>query len=264
VDADRYARRKKLLDTLNTRFRDANPDGMAAAYQDAIQQAYDVTAAGTAASAFDLTGKTLLPGDNTGERQRFTVAQELLRSGVPYVTMGIGGNDSHGGNTNTIRSNWGNSFDGALGDMITNLKNTGKKYLIMAAGDFGRTPDVKGNGYQVGDDGRDHWGQSFSVSMISINQPKFKTGAIGDTGPDGLFTVNSTRRNGVPNSLVDPINPAGLGWFVYSLMLGPSLSLGLPDGTTDVPTALGREAPPAERKPESIDQAGKMFTQFFP
>lgn len=267
VDADRYARRKKLLDTLNARFRGANPDQMAAAYQNAIEQAYDVTAAGQAASAFDLTGKTLLPSDNNGEAQRFTVAQELLKAGVPFVTMGIGGNDSHGGNTATIRSNWGASFDAAIGQMITNLKATGKKYLIMAAGDFGRTPDVKGNGYQNGDDGRDHWGEAQSIAMISVNQPKFKTNALGQTGPDGLFTINSTRRSGVPNSLVDPINPAGLGWFVYSLMLGPTFSLGMPDGTTDIPTATGRNAPLADRTvalDPTNNQAAKMFSTFFP
>lgn len=268
VDADRYARRKALLDSLNARFKEQTPGDLTAAYQNAIQQAYDVTAAGQAAGAFDLTGKTLLPSDNNGEAQRFTVAQELLKAGVPYVTMGIGGNDSHGNNTATIRSNWGASFDAAIGQLITNVKATGKKILIMAAGDFGRTPDVKGNGYQNGDDGRDHWGDSFSVAMISVNQPKFKTNALGDTGPDGLFTVNRTSRNGVGNnSLVDPINPAGLGWFVYSLMLGPTFTLGMPDGTTDIPTATGRNAPLADRTialSATNNQAAKMFSAFFP
>ena len=241
VDPARYAARKALIDKLNARFlaRRAQ-DPLAKAYEKATQDAYDVTFQGEAARAFDLTGKTLLPAQNNGDAQRFTLAQELLKAGVPYVTCGIGGNDSHSNNTATVRNNWGQSFDRAIAQMCTNLKATGKRYLIFTITDFGRTPGTVANGR----DGRDHWGGSFSTALISINQPEFKSGAIGDTGPDGLWTEGTTGGGAQPDRLVDPFEPAHLGYLIYSAM---GIPLFAADGRADVPTPLGRNAPPVAR-----------------
>jgi len=242
VDVARYDRRKTLLDCLNQRFLQSHPDGMALAYEKASEDAFAITRQGDAAQAFDLTGKQLLPADEDPER--FTLAKELILAGVPYVTMGIGGNDTHGNNLSRMIRNWRDSFDSALAAAIPEIKNSGKRVLILAYGDFGRTPDGKGGGNVATRDGRDHWGDAFSIGMVSINQPKFKTTAIGDTGPDGAFTMNSTRRNGQPGQLVDPLEPKDLGGFVYRAM---GIPLFAADGRSDIPTPLGRNAPPVLR-----------------
>jgi hypothetical protein len=242
VDLARYQRRKTLMDCLNQRFLDNHPDGMALAYQKATDDAYEVTRQGDAAQAFDLTGKPRLPAANAAVADRFTLAQELLKAGIPYVTMGIGGNDSHGNNMQTIQNNWGNNFDTAVTAMIDNLLTTrpGKRYLILAYGDFGRTPGTVANGRN----GRDHWGDCFAPAMISVGQAKFKTNAYGQTGPDGLFTVNQNGGGGMPGTALNRTEPKDLGGFVYRAM---GIPLFAADGRADIPTPLGRNAPPVER-----------------
>lgn len=233
VDQARYDRRKSLLDRLNQRFLASRPDTLVRAAEKAADDAYSVTSTGQAAAAFDLTGKTILaPGGNDGVARRMTLAQELLKAGIPYVAMGIGGNDSHGNNMGTVTRNWGTYINRGLTEMAQNLKATGKRVLVTMYGDFGRTPASVNSG---GRDGRDHWGGSFSVGVLSINQPKFKMTAIGDTGPEGLLQWNS--------GLVDPIAPADLGAFVYRSM---GIQVGKVGGAFDVPLNA-RPAPPVDR-----------------
>jgi hypothetical protein len=233
VDQARYDRRKALLDRLNQRFVASRPDDMAKAMEKATNDAHSVTSAGMAAQAFNLNGKPILPpGANDGTAMRMTLAQELIKAGIPYVAMGIGGNDSHGNNMGTVTQNWGVYINQGLTAMAQNLKATGKRVLVTMCGDFGRTPASVNGGAR---DGRDHWGGSFSVAMLSINQPKFKMTAIGDTGPDGLRQFSS--------GLIDPIEPKDLGGFLYRSM---GLQIGGADGRFDIPL-LARPAPPVDR-----------------
>jgi hypothetical protein len=246
VDQARYDRRKSLLDRLNQRFLAQRPDQLARAAEKATEDAYDVTSGGLAASAFDLTGKPILPpgaGNNTA--MRMTLAQELIKAGIPYVSMGIGGNDSHGNNMGTVAQNWGVHVNEGVTAMAQNLKATGKRVLITMYGDFGRTPQSVNGG---GRDGRDHWGGSFSVAMISVNQPKFKMTAIGDTGPTGTWTTTSATK------LVDPIAPADLGGFIYRSL---GIQIGQVGGKFDLPLT-SRPAPPVDR----VNQSDLLLNTF--
>jgi len=233
VNQARYQRRKSLLDKLNARYLATRPDAITKAYEKAINDAADVTIKGDAAQAFDLTGVPLV-GDNNinnGSRQRLTLASRLLEAGVPYVSAGIGGNDTHGNNQQNVGQNWGQAFDKGVGDLIDRVKATGKRCLIWAGGEFGRQPsDTAG-----GRNGRDHWGDGFSWVFISVNQPKFKSSAIGDTGPDGMFRDSQ-------GTLVDRVQPKDFGGMVYR-------SLGFQVGSDvayDIPLN-DREAPPVDR-----------------
>ncbi|MGE0710848.1 MAG: DUF1501 domain-containing protein [Planctomycetota bacterium] len=235
VDQARYMRRKSLLDKLNARYLAQRPDAITKAYEKATNDATDVTIKGDAAKAFDLTGVPLVGTNNTAQqtRQRLTLAARLLEAGIPYVSTAITAvsNDTHGSNRANIQQNWGEGFDKGVGDLIDRIKASGKKCLLWAGGEFGRTPNTVANGR----DGRDHWGDGFSWVFISINQPKFKTNAIGQTGPDGMF---EDRRG----NLVDPVHPRDFGAIVYR-------SLGFQVGTDvayDVPLN-DREAPPVDR-----------------
>ena len=230
VSAERYTRRRDLIQAFNRSFLPGRPDAAAGEWDAAWKQAYDITTQGTAANAFDLTGKTLLPGGPTapsGDIQRLTMCQELVKAGVPYVAMGIGGNDTHTGNSERIRRNWGDTTDVAVARMAQNLKATGKRVLILMGGEFGRTPNTSKP------DGRDHWASGFSWAMLSINQPAFRTTAVGDTGPDGTWTVRSATK------LVDPVEPSALGGFVYQALGFPIAS----DPKWNVPTAVGVRPP---------------------
>ncbi|RMG17441.1 MAG: DUF1501 domain-containing protein [Planctomycetota bacterium] len=232
VDAQRYARRQNLLTKLNARFLSQRPDQLAKDFDKATRDAIDIAAKGDAARAFDLTGTPLVPGANNGVRQRLTQAAKLLTAGIPYVACGIGGNDSHSNNMRTIRRNWGQEVDQGVVEVINRIKNSGKRCLILMGGEFGRTPEGK---VPRGVDGRDHWGDGFSWAMVSVNQPLFKTGAWGDTGPRGTFRVRD-------NNLVDPVEPKDLGALLYRSM---GFQVGL-EVAYDVPLNA-RDAPPVDR-----------------
>jgi hypothetical protein len=236
VDAARYQRRRSMMEAFNTTFMADHPDNSAKAWDNAWKQAYDITTNGQAAAAFDLTNKTILPGGtgaSGGALRNLTLAQELVKAGIPYVALGIGGNDSHDNNRQTIMNNWGATTDVAVAQLAMNLKATGKRVLIVMGGEFGRTPDSVLDSNNVARDGRDHWASGFSWGMVSINQPAFRMTAVGDTGPDGMWTRNSTTK------LVDPIEPSAFGALLYR-------SLGFPIGTDpkwNIPTSIGSRPP---------------------
>lgn len=116
-------------------------------------------------------------------------------------------------------------------EVARRLKATGKRVLILVGGEFGRKPrDVI---VPVPRDGRDHWSDGFSWAVLSINQPKFKTTATGDTGPDGILQGGD---------LVDPVRPRDVGAMLYHV-------LGYPvgeDAELDLPLTV-RAAPAVDR-----------------
>jgi hypothetical protein len=259
VNAARYQRRQNLITALNQRFLAAHPDDIAAAYKKATEDAASVTMKGDAAKAFDLTGVTLVPARNNGDAMRLTQAVRLLDAGVPYVACGIGGNDSHGNNVQTIQGNWGQSVDGGVVEVVNRLKASGKRALIVMGGEFGRTPNSVNNSTtnnqtianaNLGRNGRDHWGDSFSWAVISVNQPKFKTGAYGYTGPDGNWRESN---NDPATQTKDPVHPRDLGGFVYRAL---GFQTGL-DVAYDVPLT-DRAAPAVDR----VNISTKLLTNF--
>ncbi|MBA3393088.1 MAG: DUF1501 domain-containing protein [Deltaproteobacteria bacterium] len=239
VTTTRYERRMRMLNSLNAGKLAKHPDELAQAVERSSQEAYKITTAGLAAAAFDLTGKPLLPATDTSFSRKLTTAQELVKAGVPYVALGLNGNDSHENNKAVITDRWGNNADPAIAQLATNLKASGKRVLVLMGGEFGRTPKIPTDPTILGD-GRDHWREGFSWAFLSINQPKFRTGAIGATGPDGLWTQTSTSAGGLPGKLVDPVELKDLGAFIYR-------ALGFQVGTStyNVPLTSGM-APPVD------------------
>lgn len=238
VTTTRYDRRKRMLDALNSGMS-TRPDPLVQSHAAATLDAYKITTTGTAAAAFDLTGKTLLPAADSGFSKRLTLAQELVKAGVPYVALAHNGNDSHENNKATITDRWGANLDPAVAQLATNLKATGKRVLVLMGGEFGRTPRISTDPAAL-NDGRDHWYDGFSWGFLSINQPKFKTGAWGSTGPDGLYTQVSTNAGGLPGKLVDPCELAAFGAFIYR-----SLGFQVGNATYNVPLTTGM-APPVD------------------
>jgi hypothetical protein len=236
VTATRYDRRKRMLDTLNGSMS-TRPDPLVQSHAAATQDAYKITTTGTAATAFDLTGKTLLTASDSGFSKRMTLAQELVKAGVPYVALSLNGNDSHTDNIATVTDRWANNFDPAIAQLATNLKASGKRVLVLFGGEFGRTPRISTDP-TANNDGRDHWFDGFSWGFLSINQSKFKTGAWGSTGPDGLYTQVSRNAGGLPGKLVDACELADFGAFVYR-----ALGFQVGNAAYNVPLTTGMASP---------------------
>jgi hypothetical protein len=210
VTAARYDRRQRMRAILNLGMLGRYPDPVVTVSESALNDARNITVAGAAAAAFDLTNKPLLPASDSSFARRITLAQELVKAGVPYVSLHLDGNDSHTLNREAVTNNWGNNADPAIAQLARNIAPTGKRVLVLMGGEFGRTP-TPGTDPDANGNGRDHWRDGFSWGMLSINQPRFRTGAIGNTGPDGVWRQRD-------NNLVDPVELKDFGAFLYRVM----------------------------------------------
>jgi hypothetical protein len=240
-NATRSARRRDLVQLAARRF--ARQDESPAAWRAVMDRADQISSRPAVAAAFDLTGKTPLPGSvgslslpEGDPRTSLLLAQELIKAGVPYVATAIGGHDTHTKNVGTVESLWGGLIGPAVSQLARNLAASGKRVLIVMGGEFGRSPDSTAPNKQgVRRDGRDHWSYAFSWALLSVNQPRFRTTAVGDTGPNGMGHV----RPGVAvrEPLIDPISPSALGGLIYRVM-------GFPVGdATRIPTSQGLATP---------------------
>ncbi len=234
VSAARYDRRRAIFDAIEPGYAPTRPDQTVKAWTKAWRDAHAITKQGKAAQAFDLTSVTLLPGGPTArarDLENLTLAQQLVLNGVPYVSVAIGGNDTHANNRRGVQMNWGDAVDPAFAQMAKNLKTAGKRVLCVFMGDFGRTPATVASGR----DGRDHHPSGFSAGLLSIGQPAFKTTAVGDTGPDGVWTARSA------TPLKDLVYPSALGGMIYRAMGFPPTK-----PAYFIRNAVGNLAPPVD------------------
>ena len=224
VTTAQYQRRAQLIQAIEQNFDNTRTDQNVKAWTAAWQQAQAITLPGKAAAAFNLTGVTQLPGGtgaSTGDLSNLTLAQQLVLNGVPFVSVAIQGNDTHLNNMAGVTMNWGATIDPAFTQIAKNFKAAGKRVLCVFFGEFGRTPNtVRNPGTPASSppdrDGRDHWPVGFSAGLLSIGQPAFKTTAVGNTGPDGMWTTTSSP------GLVDTVYPGALGGLLYQVMGYPS------------------------------------------
>src|SRR5207249_130739 len=80
-------------------------------------------------------------------------ARRPIEAGVRFVTIGLGGWDTHLGNFRTLRFQLLPQLDQALSALIDDLDGRGllDRTVVYCAGEFGRTPLINGGA------GRDHW-----------------------------------------------------------------------------------------------------------
>lgn len=173
VSADRFERRRSILDTVDSHFRYAETSDNLAAMDTFYQQAFDLISSPKAKGAFDLAKETEAVRNAYGYNQagqRLLMARRLVESGVRFVSVTYGGWDMHtnigAGITNTLPF-----FDQAYAALITDLEQRGMldSTLVMISSEFGRTPKINQNA------GRDHWPRVFSVVFAGGG---FKKGLI--------------------------------------------------------------------------------------
>jgi len=131
-----------------------------------------------------------------------------------FVEEPIGGNDDgHLNNQKAVEGIFGQTTNDLVRETILSLEewcvDQGKRVLVLLGGEFGRTPHHVGdnNGHPT----REHWASGFTWTLVSINHPTFKSTAVGDTGPDGSFTVGE-------GNLIHPDRPSAVGGLLYTVM----------------------------------------------
>ena len=116
-----------------------------------------------AQQAFDVNREAPTLRDRYGRNdlgQCCLLARRLVEAGVSFVTVQAGGGwDTHGDNFKQLKTRLLPQFDAALATLVADLHDRGLQddVLVMAMGEFGRTPRINGGA------GRDHWPGAMSV-----------------------------------------------------------------------------------------------------
>jgi hypothetical protein len=171
------------------------------------RQALELLHSDRVRAALDLTREPDLVRDDYGRSdlgQGALAARRLIEAGARFVTLGVGGWDTHGDNFRTLRDRLLPPLDRAISALIRDLSSRGlfDETLIICAGEFGRTPRVNGGA------GRDHWARSMAVLLAG--------GGI----PGGAVVGATDDRGMVPSR--DPCSPDDLAATVFHrLGFGP-------------------------------------------
>jgi len=163
VDGARFERRRSMLETVDSHFRNAEKDDSISAMDSFYQRAYGLISSPEARAAFDLTKEDEKMKERYGKNQagmRMLLSRRLVESGVRLVTMTYGSWDMH----DRIKDGIARSvpdFDKALATLLTDLDERGllDSTLVMVSSEFGRTPKINKT------DGRDHWPKVFSTML---------------------------------------------------------------------------------------------------
>lgn len=163
LDASRVTDRRELLDQLGDARELLDTRGVTEAVDQFAVEAFDMVTSGRALSAFDIEREPAEIRDRYGRNrtgQEFLLARRLIESGVTFVSLRVSSWDDHNGIAKRMRAK-GPSYDQALAALVSDLYERGldEDVLVVAMGEFGRTPKVNRNA------GRDHWGAVMSVLL---------------------------------------------------------------------------------------------------
>jgi len=160
VASPRLSQRRSLLEHFDdvTRLADHRADHPFSAIQ---SRAFDMLSSTKLRQAFDLRQESPERRDSYGRNpfgQNLLVACRLVEAGVPVVQVnwrnkGDGGMDTHYDNFNLCKGTLLPQLDACLSSLLMDLSERGllDQTLLVAAGEFGRTPKINDLA------GRDHW-----------------------------------------------------------------------------------------------------------
>jgi hypothetical protein len=175
--------RNRLLKSFDSSFKTFDEsDDLAAGLDKFRQQALDVLRSNKTRKALDLSEESQSVRDQYGNDafgQGVLSARRLIEAGVRFATVSLGGWDTHNGNFTSLRGRLLPTLDRTLSALIGDMADRGllKETIVYCAGEFGRTPRVRGNG-------RDHWARSMAVLLAGGG---FRAGYVhGSTDAEGM------------------------------------------------------------------------------
>jgi hypothetical protein len=203
VDDTRFEARKSLLDGLDSSFAtqtgDVKIEGRRQLYGKADRLMH-----ASALKAFDVSEETesvrTAYGDTPFGRGCLTAAR-LVASGVRFVEVTLDGWDTHTDVFDRTKKLMG-TLDPAMAALLDDLHRRGiaDSTLVVWMGDFGRTPNINGNG------GRDHFPNAWSAVLAGGG---IRGGVVhGETDADGAKVVKDAVT--VPNLLATIATTLGM------------------------------------------------------
>ena len=175
----RLGERRTLARQMDRLRADLDGSGQMAALDRFSQQAFDIVAGSRAQEAFDLSKEPARVVERYGNHdwcRQALLARRLVERGVSFVTIDLSNHsasgtwDTHGDNIPPYGGIWNGLrpllpvFDQLITALVTDLAEHSllDDVLVMAMGEFGRTPRI---GTQGSTDGRDHWPYVMSMAL---------------------------------------------------------------------------------------------------
>lgn len=163
VDDARLHRRRELLAGLDQLRRDVDTQGSIVGLDKFYVDALQMITSDKAREAFDINREDARLRDEYGRNdlgQSCLLARRLVESGVSFVTVQAGGGwDTHANNFNELKNKLLPNYDRAVAALVKDIFQRGlnDRVLVMAMGEFGRTPRINPGA------GRDHWPGAMSI-----------------------------------------------------------------------------------------------------
>jgi hypothetical protein len=176
--------RDKLFRGFDRTFREADQsDDLVDGFDAFHKKALEILRSDKTRKAFDLDQEKQALRARYGSTpfgQGALAARRLVESGVRFVTISLGGWDTHGRNFDALSQRLLPTLDQTLSALVSDLDDRGllESTVVYCAGEFGRTPKINKNA------GRDHWARSMAVVLAGGG---FKRGyAHGSTDQSGM------------------------------------------------------------------------------
>src|SRR5262249_27528683 len=176
--------REKLLAEFDSTFREADKSSdVADGFDSFHKQALEILRSDKTKKAFNLAAEPAAVRERYGMNgfgQGALAARRLVQAGVRFVTITLGGWDTHGKNFEALSKRLLPQLDQTLSALIGDLSDHGMldRTIVYCVGEFGRTPKINKN------DGRDHWARSMACVLAGGG---FKGGyAHGTTDAQGM------------------------------------------------------------------------------
>jgi len=181
---DELENRDKLLKDFDTTFQADDKSAELVDGLDAFhKQALEILRSDRTKKAFDLAQERPEVREAYGANgfgQGALAARRLVEAGVRFVTITMGGWDTHGQNFNALKTRLLPQLDQTLSALVHDLDERGllDRTVVYCAGEFGRTPKINKNA------GRDHWARSMAAVLAGGG---FRRGyAHGSTDGQGM------------------------------------------------------------------------------
>jgi hypothetical protein len=134
------------------------------------RQALEILRSDRVRAALDLSRERDSLRDDYGRAslgQGVLTARRLIEAGARFVTLGVGGWDTHANNFGALRNQLLPLLDKALSALIRDLEARGMldETIVVCAGEFGRTPRINGQA------GRDHWSRTMTALLAGGGFP---------------------------------------------------------------------------------------------
>ncbi len=218
LTVEEVEKRRRLLTDLDSTFRGYEKQSDLVNGLDKFsQRAYDIISSPRSRQAFDIGRESAaITGlfDDSPVAQSCLLASRLVEAGVKFVSVSMGGWDTHQNNFESLKTKQLPDLDSALSGLFNSLQEKGllETTAVFVTGEFGRTPKINNRG------GRDHYPRAMFV-------------LLGGGGMVGGQVIGASDDKAMGPASGDGISPDDVAQsFYHSLGIDPAKEYRTPTG----------------------------------